>query len=36
MGGVTHVADEAITARRVVKVYGGEKSEATRFDQVNQ
>jgi subfamily B ATP-binding cassette protein MsbA len=36
MGGVTHVADEAITGRRVVKVYGGEASENKRFGQVNQ
>jgi subfamily B ATP-binding cassette protein MsbA len=35
MGGVTHVADEAIDGRRVVRVYGGEKSEGTRFGQVN-
>jgi len=36
MGGVTHVADEAITGRRVVKVYGGEQSETKRFGEVNQ
>ncbi|HZP13728.1 MAG TPA: lipid A export permease/ATP-binding protein MsbA [Nevskiaceae bacterium] len=36
MGGVTHVADEAITGRRVVKVYGGEQSESRRFGEVNQ
>ena len=35
MGGVTHVADEAITGRRVVKVYGGEAYEADRFREVN-
>ena len=35
MGGVTHVADEAITGRRVVKIYGGEQAEASRFRQVN-
>jgi subfamily B ATP-binding cassette protein MsbA len=35
MGGVTHVADEAITGRRVVKVYGGEAYEAGRFREVN-
>jgi ATP-binding cassette, subfamily B, bacterial MsbA len=31
MGGITHVADEAITGRRVVKIYGGETYEAGRF-----
>jgi len=36
MGGVTHVADEAITGRRVVKVYGGEAYEANRFHEVNE
>ncbi|MGH8441828.1 MAG: lipid A export permease/ATP-binding protein MsbA [Nevskiaceae bacterium] len=36
MGGVTHVADEAITGRRVVKVYGGEAYEASRFREVNE
>jgi len=36
MGGVTHVADEAITGRRVVKVYGGEAYEARRFREVNE
>ena len=36
MGGVTHVADEAITGRRVVKVYGGEGYEARRFREVNE
>jgi subfamily B ATP-binding cassette protein MsbA len=36
MGGVTHVADEAITGRRVVKVYGGEAYEAGRFREVNE
>jgi subfamily B ATP-binding cassette protein MsbA len=35
MGGVTHVADEAITGRRVVKVYGGEAYESGRFREVN-
>jgi ATP-binding cassette, subfamily B, bacterial MsbA len=34
MGSVTHAADEAITGRRVVKVYGGEASEVRRFAQV--
>src|SRR5690349_14409370 len=36
MGGVTHVADEAITGRRVVKVYGGEAYESGRFRDVNE
>jgi ATP-binding cassette, subfamily B, bacterial MsbA len=36
MGGVTHVADEAITGRRVVKVYGGQEYEAARFHEVNE
>ncbi len=36
MGGVTHVADEAITGRRVVKVYGGETAELSRFSRVNE
>ncbi|MGQ0587333.1 MAG: lipid A export permease/ATP-binding protein MsbA [Gammaproteobacteria bacterium] len=36
MGGVTHVADEAITGRRVVKVYGGQDYEAGRFREVNE
>jgi subfamily B ATP-binding cassette protein MsbA len=36
MGGVTHVADEAITGRRVVKIYGGEAYEASRFREVNE
>jgi ATP-binding cassette, subfamily B, bacterial MsbA len=36
MGGITHVADEAITGRRIVKVYGGESFEAVRFRDVAQ
>ncbi|MGH8481670.1 MAG: lipid A export permease/ATP-binding protein MsbA [Nevskiaceae bacterium] len=36
MGGVTHVADEAITGRRVVKIYGGEAYESSRFREVNE
>jgi len=35
MGGVTHVADEAITGRRIVKVYGGEAFEGARFREVS-
>ena len=34
MGSVTHAADEAITGRRVVKVYGGEAAEVARFNSV--
>lgn len=34
MGNVTHAADEAITGRRIVKIYGGEKSEIDRFYKV--
>jgi subfamily B ATP-binding cassette protein MsbA len=36
MGGVTHVADEAITGRRIVKIYGGEVYEARRFFEVSE
>jgi subfamily B ATP-binding cassette protein MsbA len=36
MGGITHVADEAITGRRIVKVYGGEAYEALRFREVSE
>ncbi len=36
MGGVTHVADEAITGRRVVKIYGGEAYESERFGTVSE
>jgi ATP-binding cassette, subfamily B, bacterial MsbA len=36
MGGVTHVADEAITGRRIVKIYGGESYEAGRFRDVSE
>ena len=36
MGGTMHVADEAITGRRVVKVYGGENYESARFRDVNE
>lgn len=34
MGSVTHAADEAITGRRVVKIYGGERAEIERFNRV--
>jgi subfamily B ATP-binding cassette protein MsbA len=36
MGGVTHVADEAITGRRIVKIYGGEAYELGRFSEVSE
>jgi ATP-binding cassette, subfamily B, bacterial MsbA len=36
LGGTMHVADEAITGRRVVKVYGGEAYEAGRFREVSE
>ena len=36
MGGITHVADEAITGRRIVKLYGGESYEAARFRTVSE
>ena len=36
MGGITHVADEAITGRRIVKIYGGESYEVARFRTVSE
>ncbi|HUR40241.1 MAG TPA: lipid A export permease/ATP-binding protein MsbA [Verrucomicrobiae bacterium] len=36
MGGVSHVADEAITGRRIVKIYGGEGYESGRFREVTE
>jgi len=36
MGGVTHVADEAMTGRRIVKIYGGEAYEVARFRDVSE
>ena len=36
MGGATHIADEAITGRRIVKIYGGEAYEAGRFREVSE
>jgi len=35
MGGMTHAADEAITGRRVVKLYGGENFVLAGFRQLN-
>lgn len=34
MGDLTNVLDESISGQRVVKIFGGEKYEQTRFDQV--
>ena len=36
MGGITHVADEAIQGRRIVKIYGGESYETARFRTVSE
>lgn len=35
MGGITHSADEAITGRRMVKIYGGERLVLNAFTRVN-
>ena len=35
MGGMTHAADEAITGRRVVKLYGGENFVLENFRRIN-
>lgn len=35
MGGITHSADEAITGRRMVKIYGGESLVMRSFSRVN-
>lgn len=35
MGGITHSADEAITGRRMVKIYGGESLVLAAFSRVN-
>ena len=35
MGGMTHAADEAITGRRVVKLYGGENFVLASFHKLN-
>ena len=35
MGGITHSADEAITGRRMVKIYGGEALVMGAFSRVN-
>jgi len=35
MGGITHSADEAITGRRMVKIYGGESLVMRAFSRVN-
>lgn len=35
VGGITHVADEAMQNHRVVKVYGGEEYERAKFEREN-
>jgi len=35
MGGITHAADEAISGRRVLKIYGGESTAAQGFEKIN-
>lgn len=36
MGGVAHVAEEAIEGQKVIKAFGGEKYEMGQFDKVTQ
>ena len=36
VGGIGHAADEAITGRRIVKIYGGERFALTHFDRINE
>lgn len=36
VGGIGHAADEAITGRRVVKIYGGEGFALKHFSQINE
>ncbi len=36
MGSIGHAADEAITGRRIVKIYGGERFAAQQFDNINE
>jgi subfamily B ATP-binding cassette protein MsbA len=36
VGGITHSADEAITGRRVVKIYGGERFAMQRFSELDR
>jgi ATP-binding cassette, subfamily B, bacterial MsbA len=36
MAEVTHVLEESIECQKVVKIFGGQKSEARRFDRANQ
>ena len=36
VGGIGHAADEAITGRRIVKIYGGESFALTHFSGINE
>lgn len=36
MGSIGHAADEAITGRRIVKIYGGERFAAQQFGSINE
>jgi subfamily B ATP-binding cassette protein MsbA len=36
MGNVTHVIEEAVEGHRVIKIFGGKRYEAERFDEVNE
>lgn len=36
MGGVTHVAEEAIEGQKVIKAFGGQRYECQQFNQVTQ
>ena len=36
MGSIGHAADEAITGRRIVKIYGGERFAAQQFGNINE
>lgn len=36
MGGVTHIAQEAIDAHKVVKIFGGQQHETENFETVNE
>ncbi len=36
MGDMTHVLEEAISGRKIVKVFGGQRYEAARFDQASE
>ncbi len=36
MGSVTHIAEEAISSQKVIKIFGGQGQEQGRFDRVNE